>query len=159
MHERDHLNISTPASNLIDAKLTEIVLGGFFEVYNHLGRGFLESVYEGALSLVLADAGLIVRRQSPVPVFFRGSEIGFFRADLLVNDRLIVEIKRARKIHTRHIAQLINIMKATPVEVGLLLNYGPKPLFKRVLFTYDRKIQALPHGQSVSYRVSSVLKR
>jgi GxxExxY protein len=116
-----------------------MVIGGFFDVYNHLGRGFLESVYEGALALALEKAGLNVHRQYPVPVYYRGTEIGFFRADLLVNDRLIIEIKRARRIHPRHKAQLINVLKATTIELGLLLNFGPKPLFKRVLFTNDRK--------------------
>ena len=124
---------------LIDSALTKVIIGGFFDVYNHLGRGFLESVYEAALALSLEDAGLIVRRQHPVPVNFRGREIGFFRADLLVNGRVIVEIKRARTIHSQHKAQIINVLKATPVEIGLLMNFGPRPLFKRILFTNDRK--------------------
>jgi GxxExxY protein len=124
---------------LIDAGLTGAVLGGFFAVYNQLGRGFLESVYEGALALLLEEAGLRVQRQYPVSVYFKETEIGFFRADLLINGRLIVEIKRARQLHPRHRAQLINVLKASTVEVGLLLNYGPKPVFKRIIFTNDRK--------------------
>ena len=128
---------------LVESRLSGIIIGEFFKVYNHLGRGFLKSVYEAALALSLTEAGLFVQRQFPVPVFYHGIEIGFFRADLLVNERIIVEIKRARRIHSRHRAQLINVLKATPVELGLLLNFGPKPLFKRVLFTNDRK--RLPH--------------
>jgi GxxExxY protein len=72
-------------------------------------------------------------------VYFKETEIGFFRADLLINGRLIVEIKRARQLHPRHRAQLINVLKASTVEVGLLLNFGPKPVFKRIIFTNDRK--------------------
>jgi GxxExxY protein len=101
----------------VDFELTNVSIGGFYDVYNHLGRGFLESVHEAALAVSLEDAGLVVRRQYPVPVRFRGREIGFFRADLLINGSVIVEITRARTIHSRHKAQLINVLKATPIEV------------------------------------------
>ena len=132
------LSVNDP-TGLIAADITKVVIGGFFDVYNHMGRGFLESVYEGSLEHALVAAGVKVQRQFPVPVFFRGKEVGFFRADLLIDDRVIVEIKRARRLHPRHKAQLINVLKATPIELGLLLNFGPRPLFKRVLFTNDRK--------------------
>ena len=126
-------------TKLLEGDLTKVVIGGFFDTYNQLGRGFLESVYEGGLELVLADAGIHVRRQHPISVWFRRQEIGFFRADLLINDRIIVEIKRARRIHSRHKAQLYNALKATRIELGLLLNFGPKPTFQRLILTNDRK--------------------
>ena len=118
------------ARSLFEGDLTRVVIGGFFDVYNQMGRGFLESVYEGSLELALQEAGVTVQRQYPVPVCFRGKEVGFFRADLLIDNKIIVEIKRARRIHQRHKAQLIDVLKATTIELGLLLNFGPKPVFK-----------------------------
>jgi GxxExxY protein len=131
---------------LLDADLTRIVIGGFFAVYNRLGRGFLESVYEGALAIVLQEAGLGVRRQYPIDVWFRGRRIGHFRADLLINERLIVEIKRAHQIHPRHKAQVYNALKASRLELGLLVNFGPNPTFKRIILTNDKKEHFLPRG-------------
>jgi GxxExxY protein len=128
-----------PRQSLVESDVTEAVIGGFFDCYNQLGIGFLESVYEGGLEILLADAGLDVRRQEKISVWFRGREIGHFRADLIVNNRVLIEIKRAKRIHPRHKAQLINALKATRMEIGLLLNFGPRPQFKRVLLTNDRK--------------------
>ena len=125
--------------SLIQGDVTEAVIGGFFDCYNRLGIGFLESVYEGGLVILLSDSGLDARRQEKITVWFRGRGIGHFRADLVVNNTVLVEIKRAKRIHPRHKAQLINALKATRMEIGLLLNFGPKPQFKRVLLTNDRK--------------------
>ena len=109
---------------------TEKILKGFYEAYNELGHGFLESVYEKALSIVLAGYGLQVERQKDISVSFRGQQIGDFRADLVVNDKVIVEIKAVRTLDSAHEAQLLNYLKATGIEVGLLLNFGQKPEFK-----------------------------
>ena len=119
-------------------EVTKVVIGAFFDCYNQLGNGFLESVYEAGLALILEDAGLEVRRQERITVWFRGRQIGRFR-DLVVNNTVLVEIKRARRIHSRHMAQLINALKATQFEIGLLVNFGPKPEFKRLLVTNNRK--------------------
>jgi len=124
---------------LKNSEITQIIIGAFFDCYNQLGIGFLESVYEGGLELILSDVGLDVRRQGKITVWFRGRVIGHFRADLVVNNTVLVEIKRAKRIHSRHTAQLINALKATTIEIGLLLNFGPKPEFKRVLLTNESK--------------------
>ncbi len=118
-------------------EITDIILRSFYEVYNELGAGFLESVYEKALNIVLTGYGMHVERQKDIPVSFRGDIIGNFKADLIVNERVIVEIKAVRSLDYAHEAQLINYLKATDVEVGLLLNFGEKPKFKR--FAYDNK--------------------
>lgn len=117
--------------------ITDIILKSFYEVYNELGDGFLESVYENALAIVLASNGLNVARQKDISVFFRGVVIGSFKADLVAEEKVIVELKAVRSIDPAHEAQLINYLKATNVEVGLLLNFGRKPEFKR--FVYDNK--------------------
>jgi GxxExxY protein len=127
------------STSLLEADITRVVIGSFFDAYNQLGRGFLESVYEGAMAVILQEAGLQVRRQYPIDVWFRARRIGHFRADLLINDRLIVEIKRARRIHSRHRAQVYNALKASQIELGLLVNFGPDPTFKRIILMNDRK--------------------
>jgi len=110
-------------------KITDIILKGFYEVYNELGDGFLESVYENALYIVLTGYGLYAERQKELSVFFRGKVIGDFKADLIVNKNVIIELKAVRTLDSAHEAQLINYLKATNIEVGLLLNFGRKPEF------------------------------
>jgi len=118
-------------------EITDIILRSFYEVYNELGDGFLESVYENALYIVLTGYGLCVARQKDISVFFRGTRIGDFKADLIVDEKVIIELKAVRALDSAHEAQLINYLKATNIEVGLLLNFGRKPEFKR--FVYDNK--------------------
>src|SRR5262245_50937235 len=103
--------------------LTGAILETFFQVYNELGPGFLESVYEKAMEIALSSAGFRVQRQIPVPVWFRGHPIGNFAADLLVEDVVLLELKAARAIEPAHEAQLIHYLRATDIEVGLLLNF------------------------------------
>ncbi len=112
-------------------EITDVVLGSFYEVYNELGDGFLESVYENALYIVLTGHELSVERQKDVLVFFRGESVGDFKTDLIVNGKVIIELKAVRTLSPAHEAQLINYLKATNIEVGLLLNFGRKPEFKR----------------------------
>jgi GxxExxY protein len=131
--------MTSPAGNdlpLFD--LTRTIIGGFYDVYNQLGLGFLESVYERSLTIALSEAGLRVEQQFPTTVFYRDKSVGFFRADLLVENQIIVEIKVARRLHTKHVAQLINVLKATSLEVGLLLNFGRSANFKRVVYTKEK---------------------
>ena len=120
-------------------EITDIILRSFYEVYNELGDGFLESVYENALYIVLTGDGLCVERQKDIAVFFRGKVIGDFKADLIVNEKVILELKAVRTINPTHEAQLINYLKATNIEVGLLLNFGKKPEFKRFIYANKRK--------------------
>ena len=125
----------TADKTLLDEALTEKVIGVFFEVYNELGYGFLESVYENTMLKALRDAGLAVRAQQPISVYFRGVVVGEYRADLVVEDRLILELKALAEIASIHEVQLVNYLKATRIPLGLILNFGPKPGFKRKIFT------------------------
>ena len=128
--------------------ITDIILKSFYEVYNELGDGFLESVYENALYIVLTGYGLCVERQKNISVFFRGNIIGDFKTDLIANEKVIVELKAVRTFDPAHEAQLINYLKATNIEVGLLLNFGRKPEFKR--FVYDNKRKNISDNQRKS---------
>jgi len=127
---------------------TDIILKSFYEVYNELGDGFLESVYENALYIVLTGYGLCVERQKGINVFFRGTIIGDFKTDLIVDKKVIIELKAVRALDSVHEAQLINYLKATNIEVGLLLNFGRKPEFKR--FVYDNKRKKISGNQRKS---------
>ena len=120
-------------------ELTQKIIGVFYEVYNELGHGFLESVYENAMTLALREARIDARQQAPITVRFRGQIVGDFRADLLVDDAVIVEIKAAKTLESAHDAQLLNYLRATEIEVGMLMNFGPKPEFKRLAFDNRRK--------------------
>ena len=116
------------------ADLTEAVIECFYEVYKTLGYGFLEKVYENSLRITLMERGFNVEPQAPVRVHFRGQEVGHYFADLLINDLVIVEVKSVIRLAAEHEAQLLNYLKATGLEVGLLMNFGPKPEFKRKVF-------------------------
>jgi len=126
-------------TELKHADLTSKVIGVFYEVYNELGHGFIESVYENSLAIALREAGHEVFQQVDIPVWFRGNQVGDFDADLLVDRSLILELKSARTIDPAHVAQLLNYLRATRIEVGLLLNFGPKPEFRRMAFDNSRK--------------------
>ena len=113
-------------------ELTGTVIGCAFDVMAELGAGFLESVYEKALTLALRQKGLAVAAQQPIKVLFRGECVGDFFADLLVADKVIVELKAVKAIAPEHQAQVINYLNATGIEVGLLINFGnPKLEYKR----------------------------
>ena len=117
---------------LLHAKLTRSIIGCAFEVINELGCGFLESVYEKAMMIALADTGLSVQSQKPVEVLFRGEPVGDFYADLLVEERVVVELKSVKTLVPEHEAQVINYLNATGIQVGLLINFGrPKLEFRR----------------------------
>jgi GxxExxY protein len=121
------------------SKLTDQIIGAFYAVYSALGYGFLENVYVKALMIELKKRGLNVRDELPIRVYYDGQLIGEYFADLVVNELVILEIKATRAIATEHEAQLLNYLKATPYEVGLLLNFGPKPETKRRSFDNNRK--------------------
>ena len=119
--------------------LTEQIIRAFYTVYNALGYGFLEKVYENALAIELNKMGLRVACQYPIEVYYDGQVVGQFFADITVDELVVVELKAARVIRTEHEAQLLNYLNATSYEVGLLFNFGPKPDFKRKVFDNDRK--------------------
>lgn len=113
--------------------LTEAVIGCAFEVINELGAGFLESVYEKALLVALRQKGLSAEAQHPIRVLFRGEPVGEFFADLLVEDKVLVELKAVKALAPEHHAQVINYLNATGIEVGLLINFGnPSLEFRRL---------------------------
>jgi len=120
---------------LIEEELTEKIIGACMEVSNELGCGFLETVYEKALLMVLAAQGIEATSQVRLEVRFRGQVVGEFQPDILVEDRVIVEIKAVRLLAPEHEAQLINYLRATGIKVGLLVNFGRKRLnWKRFVF-------------------------
>jgi GxxExxY protein len=129
----------------LHAEVTDLVLKNFYEVYNELGGGFLESVYHKALALALRQAGLTVSVEVAVPVYFRGVAVGEFYADLTVNQCVLLELKAVSVLDIAHTSQTLNYLRATDFEVGLLLNFGPKPQFKRFLMdNRQKKIRVHP---------------
>ncbi|WP_445666683.1 GxxExxY protein [Fodinibius sp. AD559] len=116
-------------------KLTRKIIKGYYKVYNELGTGFLESVYEKAMLMVIKDNfDLDAVTQKPIKVRFRNRVVGNCQADLLVENKVIVELKAVSKLLPEHKAQLINYLKVTDIELGLLMNFGDKPEFKRFIF-------------------------
>ena len=120
-------------------ELTEKIIGVFYDVYHELGYGFLESVYEESLVISLREAGLRFERQLAIPVWFRGHQVGQFRGDILVEGKVLLELKSTRTIEAAHEAQLLHYLKSTEIEVGLLLNFGSRPQFRRLLFDNQGK--------------------
>lgn len=120
---------------MLHEDLTEQIIKAFYKVYNALGHGFLEKVYENALLYELKKNGLLVTQQECIKVFYAGFLVGDYYADLLVNNLVIIELKASESLRQEHIAQITNYCKATGKEVGLLLNFGKTPEVKRVLFT------------------------
>ena len=123
---------------MLHGELTDKIISSFFKVYNTLGYGFLEKVYENALVIELKLAEINVLQQQNIKVYYENQVVGDYFADIIA-DQVILEIKAAESLRTENRAQLINYLKATDKEVGLLLNFGKTPEFKRVLFTNDRK--------------------
>jgi GxxExxY protein len=120
-------------------EITDKIINAFYQVNNTLGYGFLEKVYERAMILELLKHGCKVETQKNIKVYYDGKEIGDYFADMVVDNRVIVELKAAESLCHEHEIQLINYLRATKIEVGLLLNFGKKAEFKRKLYTNDRK--------------------
>jgi len=115
------------------ADLTKVIIGAFYEVYNALGSGFREVVYERALTLALHARNVPAQRQVTTTVWFKGCAAGQFRADVVVDQQVLLELKALPSIEPSHVAQTLNALRATKIEVGLLLNFGPKPQIKRLI--------------------------
>jgi GxxExxY protein len=131
------------------AELTEQIIGVFYEVYNELGTGFLEKLYQEAMALVLRRKGIEVQREVSVPVWFRGVKMGAYEADLVVARQVLVGLKAGKALDSSHEAQLLNYLRSTDIAVGLLLNFGSRPQVKRFAFENKRK------GISVHQRSSA----
>ena len=121
------------------SELTDAIIGVFYEVYNELGFGFLESVYRKAVCMALIEKGLRVESEVATSVFFRGEKVGDFRADLIVNQIVLLELKTAEKIVRAHEAQVLNYLRSTTLELGLILNFGPQPQIRRLVLDNARK--------------------
>lgn len=124
----------------LHSDLTERIISCFYEVYNRLGYGFLEKVYERALLEELRLRGIAADAQVHVTVRYKGRDVGDYAADIVVEETVLVELKAAEAICDAHEAQLINYLHATNLEVGLILNFGKKPEVRRRIFTNDRKL-------------------
>lgn len=124
---------------LLHKDLTDSILKVYFDVYNELGYGFLEKVYQNSMYLELKSRGFYVEAQKQIKVSYKGVEVGEYYADLVINEKVILELKAAECIVEDFEYQLINYLKATNMEVGLLLNFGKKPEFKRKVFENSRK--------------------
>jgi GxxExxY protein len=133
---------------LLHGQITERILGTFFQVHFELGAGFLESVYANSMFLALTETGLRVEREVPIAVHFRGRRVGTFRADLIVESVVLVELKAGAQLDPHGPAQIINYLRATKLEVALLLHFGHKATFKRVVATNDHKILRRDSAQS-----------
>ncbi len=125
--------------NLLHKDLTDSILKAYFDVYNELGYGFLEKIYQNSLYLELESRGFKVEAQKQIQVFYKNTEVGEYYADLIVNDLIILELKATEFIIQEHEWQLLNYLRATNIEVGLLLNFGTKPEFRRKVFDNARK--------------------
>jgi GxxExxY protein len=116
-------------------EITEAIIKASYKVYNTLGYGFLEKVYENAMMIELGEMGLLVESQKRIIVYYEGEIVGNYSADLVINNVVILELKAAQSLCLEHEYQLINYLKATDIEVGLLLNFGKSPMFKRKVFS------------------------
>jgi len=129
--------------------LSQEIIGAFYEVYNALGHGFLESVYQRAIVVALRARGLTANAEVPVSVHFRGVNVGDFRLDLVVCKTVIVECKAAEKLSHAHRAQVIHYLNATSFPLALLLNFGPEPKFHRFVQTRRHPHTHETHFKSV----------
>ena len=122
-------------SELLEAATTRKIIGAFYHVYSQLGYGFSEPVYQRALARVLERTGSQVSREWPASVAFEGEVVGEFRLDLVVDACVVVEVKAVEHFHPAHESQLLNYLRASGIEVGLLLNFGPKAAYRRLVMT------------------------
>lgn len=121
-------------NELLYEKITEKIIGCGFEVYNELGYGYLEKVYENALMIAMQETGLKVEQQKPVPVYFREKLVGEYFTDILVEKKIIVEIKTIDMLSRIHFSQVLNYLKATRLKLGFLINFGPKKVsYERII--------------------------
>lgn len=123
---------------LLHQDITEIIIECFYKVYNSLGYGFLEKVYENALLIEIKKSGLKCSNQQQIEVHYKGKKVGLYYADIVVEDKVIIELK-ASLLSEEHEYQLLNYLKATEIEIGLLLGFGKEASFKRKIFTNNRK--------------------
>ena len=118
---------------IIEKELSALIIAAFYEVYNALGFGFLESIYAKALEIALRRRGLLVEREVMCEIYFMGERVGVHRADMVVERRIIIEVKASQTLADFGKRQLLNYVSAFGLRLGILLHFGPKPSFHRVL--------------------------
>ena len=142
------------AAELLHGDITDKILRVYYEVLNELGFGFSEDVFQAAMVMALTTSGLQVRQKVPLRIWFRGERIATFFADVIVNDVVLLELKTGPSIEPRHEAQTLNYLRASDVEVALILLFGPQAKSRRLLYTADRKqrrVEGLPQGTERSF--------
>ena len=137
MSTNEPLKLGRPLPQIVERELSYEIQGAFYETFNEMGRGLSEVLYSRALAIVLEERGLGVEREYPVVVTFRGRQIGFHRLDMLIERRVIVEIKAGEKLPPIALPQLRNYLGITKLELGILLHFGVKPVFYRELRGFD----------------------
>ena len=120
--------------DLLHKDLAKVIINCFYTVYNTLGYGFLEKVYENALAIELRERGLKAQQQYPIKVFYKRAVVGNYYADIVVEDKVLLELKAEESIAPKHKVQIQNYLKASQLELGLIFNFGPQPSFKRRVF-------------------------
>src|SRR5579859_2682391 len=127
------------SAELKHSELTEKLIGIYYSLYNELGHGFLESIYQKAFALMLSERCVAYQEQTPICVRFHGIEMGQFLADFVVESSVLIELKAVNALEQAHERQLLNYLRATDIEVGPLFNFGPRPQFRRLAFDNSRK--------------------
>jgi GxxExxY protein len=140
---------------LVHGEVTEAAIGAFFAVHTELGYGFLEGVYRNALQVVFQRRGLRAEREVPYDVMFQGHVVGRYKADLVVEGRVVIEVKAERTINPNHLVQLRNYLKASGLEVGLLLNFGRSAEFKRLILQTNARISPDFRGTALRRRFAA----
>lgn len=125
---------------MIEEELTGQIIKCYYKVYNTLGHGFLERIYHNSMIIELVSQGLRVETEKPIAVFYQGRVVGTFVADIVVEDRVVVELKANERLIEAHEAQLVNYLRATEIEIGLLFNFGKTAEFKRKVFSNKNKV-------------------
>lgn len=133
------MNIYHNSESLLHQDITEEIISTYYYVYNELGYGFLEKVYENAMLIELKSRGFKVESQKLIKVYFKDTIVGEYFADIVVNDKIILELKSCEALAPEHEVQLFNYLKATKIEVGLLFNFGKRTAFKRKIFANENK--------------------
>jgi GxxExxY protein len=135
--------LANPSSYRL-ASTTKTLLDCFYDVYHELGSGFLEAVYANAFAISMTHRAVPFRRELLIPVFFRGVVVGTYKADFLVANEIIVELKAAQTIDRVHVAQLVNYLRGSTLELGFVFNFGPKPSYRRMILSNQRKTGLRP---------------
>ncbi len=138
MTEKERTGVRAPFEGK-HSDLTGKILKAFYQLHKEMGYGFSEKVYQAALAILLVEMGLVVEQQKPIRVYYHGKVIGEYIADMVINGVVLLELKAVESLNDSHAAQMLNYLKATEIEVGLLINFGPKAEFRRKIYDNARK--------------------